>query len=229
LLSIQGVKARLVLSLALAACGARIDTDNPGSPDGRDFVPSGADADLGGSVPDAAPAGPIDAAPDNACGVASTQGDLGTITAAGSVTSQGQQGLNIYSLIAATPDTAADPAPDAIYIELWDNYGAFLNGTARTGTFPISGDELSYQTCGVCVFTLADVDPNNGPTHLLLATGGSVTVNAVSTTLGGALSVQVQGVAFQEVDAQNFQPVPGSSCTSPVSNARLDGTVASVN
>ena len=195
----------------LAGCFARAGGDGD-SPDAAGPLP----------IPDAA----ADAAPivvDNACGVATDQGDVGTLAADARVRNQGSTSRKIYRLGAPTPRTENDPRPDVIFIELWENFGAFAGTTAHPGTFPIAGPELDYQTCGVCVFTLADVDDDNGATRILFATAGQVTVNAVGPAAGTAVSVEVESVVFQEVD-QEFQPV-GSNCPSPLQHGQLDGVI----
>jgi hypothetical protein len=215
--SLVGVVAVLAAAGGCAARAELADDDDGGGPDAG-FVPDPPDAAPG---PDATPA----VAPDNACGVASTLGDLGTLAATAQIQAQGQTALRVYSLAAPTPATAQAAAPDVVYIELWDNYGVFANGAAQPGTYVIAGDELSYATCGVCVFALADFQPMANPLRILQATAGTVTVHAVGTAPGAPLAVEVQGVQFQEVDAAMFQPVPGTSCTSPLAHGRLDGLV----
>jgi hypothetical protein len=225
-----GDSPRIVVAVALAlagGCGARIDADpgNGGAPDARELSPSD---DVDARVtPDGAPSGPADAAADNACGVPATQGDLGTLVAAAELREQGDNdnGEYIYSLAATTPASAAamDPQPDAIYVELWDNYGGFGDAPAAPGTYPIAGDELSYQTCGVCVFVLADVNDDGQANRILMAVSGTVTVLAVSPAAGSAVEVAIEDVTFTEVD-DNFEPL-ASGCTSPIARGELDGTL----
>jgi hypothetical protein len=74
------------------------------------------------------------------------------------------------------------------------------------------------------VFVLADVTMD-GPTRLLEATTGTVTVTAVSPDVGTALAIEVDGATFQEVSADDFSPVPGSDCASPLARAALAGTL----
>ena len=213
--------AEVVAVIALATgCAARAEStgDDDDPPDGD---PGTFDEPDAAALPDAAPA----VAPDNACGVASTLGDLGALAATAQIGAQGDSGLRIYSLGAPTPATAQTATPDVVYIELWDNYGVFANSVAQPGTYVIAGAELSYATCGVCVFALADFAEMGGPARILQATAGTVTVHAVATGPGAPLAVEVQGVQFQEVDAAMFQPVPGSTCTSPLAHGRLDGVV----
>jgi hypothetical protein len=210
-----GVAAAVALT---AGCGATVD--GPGA----ELEPVGPDADEGpGPVPtaDAAPT----VAADNACGVAATQGDVGSLVAFAAVANQGDTDRLVYSLAAPTPATAGEAAPDVLYLELWDGYGAFRDGSVQPGTYMIAGEETSYATCGVCVFTLADLVSDNGPARILQATAGIAIVHAVGAAPGATVAVEVQDVVFQEVDAQEFQPV-GSSCPSPLAHGRLDGVLA---
>src|SRR5204862_149930 len=86
-----------------------------------------------GEVPDAAAM----VAADNACGVASTQGNLGMLTGQAGAGPQGTTTQMTYSVSAETPSTASQATPDVVYVELWDNYGIYAGGPAHTGTFTI--------------------------------------------------------------------------------------------
>lgn len=203
--------------LVVAACGARVDGAGVDPPDAGP-----PDVDARPDPPDA-----TTVVPDNACGVPQDQGDLGTLAAAGDARSQGGTANFVYTLGSYTPASIDTAAPDAVYVELWDNYGAFLGRHATPGTYEITGDELSYATCGVCVFTLADV-ANGNATRILEATGGTITIYAVSPSVNAPLSVEVDDVTFQEVSPQDYTPL-ASSCPSPLDRARLDGTVATLS
>jgi hypothetical protein len=216
--SLVGVVAAIALA---TGCAARAEGSFDDDDDRPDADPGIFDEPDARPLPDGAPA----VAPDNACGVAASLGDLGALTATAQLATQGQSSLRIYSLGAPTPATAQTATPDVVYIELWDNYGAFANTVAQPGTYVIAGPELSYATCGVCVFALADVTDMAGPARILQATAGTVTVHAVAAAPGAPLAVEVQGVQFQEVDPAMFQPVQGSTCTSPLAHGRLDGVV----
>jgi hypothetical protein len=206
------------LVLVLAACGARVDAgaDDTFEHDRPDAAPSPADA-------------PISVA-DNECGVAETQGELGTLAAAGSARVQDPDvpDLLVYALVAATPATAMDAEPDAIYVELWDGYGVFADGNSEPGTYAIAGEELDYATCGICVFTLADLDPDDGASHVLQAVSGALEVRAVSPDVDAPLAVELHGVRFREVDPDDFSPV-NSDCESPVDRAALEATLESID
>src|ERR1700710_1601817 len=85
-----------------------------------------------------------------ACALPAMNPDTGslTATAAQRCNVSGSQGAaHWYRLAAALPAGAMD----FIQIELWDNTGPFVGTTVHTGTFPISGVDADYSTCGVCV------------------------------------------------------------------------------
>lgn len=181
-------------------------------------------------TPDAAAQNTPDAAPmvtDNACGVASDQGDLGMLSgAAGSQTQSSTTTQRVSFVEAVSPLTASQATPDVVYVELWDGYGAFTGAAAHAGTFTIAGAETDYDTCGVCVLMLADV-ANNTPTKLLLATSGTVTITSVGTATGQTTEATVTNASFVEISQQNndYQPVVGSNCPSPISHVELRGTL----
>jgi hypothetical protein len=219
------VRSVLPVLLLIAACEARLE--GPGTLDREGLGPDAAVVTQG---PDAAIAQP-DAAPavaaDNACGVASTQGNLGTLMGQSSVAQQGTTTSMIYSVGADSPLTANQMARDVIYVELWDGFGAFAAGPARTGTFTISGDETDYDTCGVCVLVLANY-ANNTAAKMLAATSGTVTVTSIGTAAGQTTAVTLTNISFTEIALQadqTYQAVAGSTCTSPISNAALSGTL----
>ena len=183
-----------------AGCGAQLG-DGLGPADasvGLDALRRYGDAPL-----DAAPDGPP-IAPDNACDVPSSQGDLGALTASAIVTGPAPF---IYDLEVTTPASAGAPAPDQIIVELWDGFGAFLNTTVAPGTYQISGDDTSYETCGICVLELANVDSSDTPTHMLIAQTGTVIVHAVGTTVGAELDAEVTDATFEEIDPSSYAPI----------------------
>lgn len=212
--------------MLVAACHAELAaTSSPSTgPDAGHQAPP-----VDARSPDAA----IDAvtvAADNACGVPDPQGELGTLSGLALVAPQSpttNAAPWIYAIGAPSPESAQQMVADWAYVELWDGYGAFTGASAHPGTFPITGDETSYDTCGICVFTLAN-DGNGSigsAAHLLLATSGTVIVHAVGATSGSPLQVEVQGATFQEIDPISYAPVMTSSCPSQVSHVALDGVV----
>ncbi|HVV82167.1 MAG TPA: hypothetical protein VHE35_03780 [Kofleriaceae bacterium] len=78
------------------------------------------------------------------------------------------------------PLEAAEPS-DLLDLELWNGFGG-LSGGFAPGNYPISGDELAFNTCGVCVMLHTNVSQQNtmGDGDYF-ATGGSITLTAVGT------------------------------------------------
>lgn len=215
----------LALVLALAA-GCEASLGGPGEQRGPQALQPDAEtaaADAAPSLPDA-PA----VAADNACGVASDHGDLGMLTAtAGSVLQNGSTTARTHYLDVPTPATATQTTPDILTVELWDDYGVFEGGAARTGTFTLTGDEADYDTCGACVLLAANVAANV-PSKLLLATSGTVTVTSIGTATGQMTQATITNATFVEIafdQTAGWQTVAGSACPSPIANAVLRGTL----
>ncbi|HUS30203.1 MAG TPA: hypothetical protein VMZ53_16965 [Kofleriaceae bacterium] len=214
-----------VLVCLLAACGARIggddSDDNSARPDAS--ISRSPDAGMQQQQPDAAPV-----VMDNACGVAQNQGDLGNLTGfAGTQLQDGSTTQRIRWVGSETAATANQASPDVLYVELWDGFGAFTGGAARTGTFTISGNETDLDTCGVCVMMLANVT-NNTPAKTLVATSGTVTITSVGTTAGQMTQATVTNASFTEVTCNQTNGctnVAGSTCTSPISHGDVRGTL----
>jgi hypothetical protein len=213
----------LVLLVVLTACSARLGSG------GSESVEIGPDARTA-TESDAAPASGLDGsavAANNACGVALVQGDLGSLSGEAGIDPQETGTDNIYYIQVETPLSASDPAPDVVLVELWDGFGGFTGGKVRTGTFPITGEDLDYDTCGICVLMLADV-ANNTPAKLMLATAGTVTITSVATAVGQKTQLSVADASFVEIEDvpnQGFEPVADSSCASPISNVVLADTI----
>lgn len=113
--------------------------------------------------------------------------------------------------------------PDLIAIELWDGYGAFMDGDAMTGNFAIEGDETAVATCGVCIYVYADATLADGAIvdseKDYIATGGSITIDSIDGNFTGSAT----GLTFTEIDQtdENGAALPGG-CTTAVSSATFD-------
>lgn len=220
------VRSLLLAVPLLAGCEASLG----GASGNEQRGPQALQPDAGTAAADAATPtadAPV-AAVDNACGVASDHGNLGMLTAtAGSVAQSGSTTLRTHYLDAPTPATATQTTPDVLMVELWDDYGAFAGGPARTGTFTLAGNETDYDTCGVCVLLAANVAANV-PSKLLLATAGTVTVTSIGTGTGQTTQATITNATFVEIafdQTAGWQTVAGSTCPSPIANAVLRGTL----
>jgi len=138
------------------------------------------------------------------CLISGNYADLG---AKSGTTSQGPTTMTIV----------LDPGPprDSFFLKLTTGKGVFAGGLA-TGTFPITGAELSTTTCGLCVNIIADIVTMQGPTKFYFATAGSVTLTSHTPPVG-----TLTNVTFQEVTVSGA-PV-NSGCTSMISAMQFSG------
>ncbi len=193
----------------LAGCAGQSPT---GSSDGTTDGTSG---------PDASGNPGADATPAAQC-VFDDVADAGTLPAlkAQHCNQSGTMGLKKWYRLSAT--VAGTPGR-IVQLELWDGLGAFAGGAVRTGTFPITGAETDYATCGVCVRAIGDKGAADAKKYF--ATGGSVQVTAAGAA-GTPLSAVITGVTLAEVDAMDKRVAGG--CTASVAHVQIDGTSTDV-
>lgn len=188
----------------LLACGGGGDV---GAPDGRppptiDAMTApdaptdrGLDAADAADAPvDARPDAPVDAAPDaplDAAPDALPQNPACTIAASlGTITPRSPQVSSVPGPpreVRYVDPLDASSVPDVFKLYLIEGRGAFAAGIA-TGTFPLSGPETAYATCGACVEIFSDVDASNNFAAFYLARAGSLTLTSVTPRLTGTLS-----------------------------------------
>ncbi|MEW5849637.1 MAG: hypothetical protein AB2A00_12535 [Myxococcota bacterium] len=118
-----------------------------------------------------------------------------------------------------------DGGEDYVVLALYPGYGAFAGGTVTTGTFELTGEDLNYATCGICVLLSTEYDADTGSfLDDYFATGGSVTLNSVEGNLTGSLS----NVTFQQVtidpDTYESSPHP-SGCQSGITATSFDAPI----
>jgi hypothetical protein len=179
------MRALLVLSIVLAACG--------GSPDSTGG---------GGACPamDATDAGDLTALAAQRCNV---PGSMGT--------------RNWYRLSAMLPGGV-----DVVQVELWPDRGAFRGGPVQPGTYQLSGADLDYATCGVCLRALAD---RGLPTEReYFAIAGTVEVTAVGSTADAPFVATVLDASFAEVDSDHSEIESG--CSVDLERVQISGSVA---
>ncbi len=119
-----------------------------------------------------------------------------------------------------------DAAPDALDISLYSGSGVFSSGIAP-GTYPLTGSELNYATCGICILGFTDLDAEGYATDLYFQTGGSVTISSVS----GQLQATLTNVTFETVDIASgtYESTPvGDGCTTSISSATVNSTMIDV-
>ena len=123
---------------------------------------------------------------------------------------------NWYRLSATLPDSS-----NVVQVELWPERGAFRGGPVRTGTFTLTGEDLSYATCGVCLRAAGDKGLDTEREYF--ATAGTVEVTQVSSTEGAPFVATVLDASFAEVDADRVEVDGG--CAVDLDRARISGAV----
>jgi hypothetical protein len=104
----------------------------------------------------------------------------------------------------------ADATPDLLGLELFKGFGPFTKGIT-TGTFPITGDDANYGTCGACLLIRTNLDTGTGEiADSYMATGGTITITALTPMVTGTLS----NVTFTHVtiDEKSFESTPVGDC-----------------
>ena len=105
-----------------------------------------------------------------------TGGDTTAVNSAGALTDANYEWAAI--LANNSPQVAL------LIMDFWEGYGVFAGAEGvHTGTFNITGDELSVADCGLCTFLYSDLTIQNGMItdagEIFFQTGGSVTLTAV--------------------------------------------------
>jgi hypothetical protein len=208
-----------VSSVSLAACG--------GSGSGDDVITT-----VDGRSIDSSSSAVIDA-PSGACAISTTSfGDKGMLAGTAGIFRPDTSNAALYSVEIGRALEAAAP-PDVVYVSLYNGFGPFGTEAAptpvRTGTFPLTGGEQSFATCGVCVVLSSNFVNGTGGDSDYMPTGGMVTINAVTPNVGGAVDVTLTNVTLQHViiDPANFATAAvGDGCTTSITNARMSGTLA---
>lgn len=146
-------------------------------------------------------------------------GDAGELTAMAAQRcnvpgSMGSQ--NWYRLVAQLPGS-----DDIVQLELWPNRGTFAGQAIGPGTYEITGDDLDFATCGICLRAMAD--KGGALQREMFAIGGTVTIEDVSAVADAPFSATIENAAFAEVDGDKV-PVDGG-CTMDVARVRTSGTL----
>jgi hypothetical protein len=206
-------------ALLLAGCPHRDPWPLGGDGDAADAAVISPPGD-GGVVtdpPDARPAGsPVDAAV--VVGPCDVPMRLGSLMLDGQAIAQGGP------MSGADPDVIyysaqldSDPKPDILAVELYKGFGAFTTGNITTGTFSLTGPELDYATCGVCVRVLTNVDVGAGGDYsqMYFQTSGTVQLSSVNGNIVGTLS---------DVRLEHVTLNPTTFETTPVNDGCVTGT-----
>jgi hypothetical protein len=129
-------------------------------------------------------------------------------------------------------DLNADDEPDLFEIDLYEGFGAFPgSGGIKTGSFTLSGDDLSFQNCGLCTQIYTNIGSDGSPADLYFATAGTVDLTSVGTPTGsnvstGTLSGSLSNVSFAHWDGSNDAAY--GDCTSSITSLMFSGTLEPV-
>lgn len=143
------------------------------------------------------------------------------------------QGVGSARFMGAGDVLNADALFDALDLEFYGGVGTFGSGiTAQNIT--LTGDELDYATCAMCVLVYADFDQNAGSgvdpvSQYYMATGGQVNITSTGTegsaATTGNLTLTATNLAFEHVtiDSSTFESTAvGDGCTTGLANVSFD-------
>lgn len=132
----------------------------------------------------------------------------------------------------AQPGTGDGDFGDVVEIQLYAGFGAFMDGGVVAGTYPLTGPEANYSSCGLCALIFADtaMDAMGNPDLSLFdqnrtyfQSGGSITLDNVPQ-LGDpephTLSGSISNVTFDHVniDMSNYDSTPVGDCTTSITS-----------
>ena len=183
-------------------------------------------------TPDA-PVVTIDAPP--ACEISSPDfGDKGAATMGGSEYSPGMaaNGNPAAPYVFMFAPLTATATPDAVFVEFYSGFAPFGTEAAPTplvpGTYQLTGDQLQYSSCGVCV-TASAKQTQSGNSGDFMATGGTVVVTAAGTAVGGTLTLKLTNVTFEQVTFNMGTSTPvANNCKTKLGNLTYTGTMEAV-
>jgi hypothetical protein len=194
-------------SLSLIACG---DDGGSGGPDAARID---------------APGGPDGAAE---CTISTPNfGDKGALTA-NSFFAADPDMPSLYKISFTAPLEPAQPQ-DVLFFEIYTGYDPFGTQQAPTpavaGTYQISGNQLQYADCSICL-TLGSNGDGTTIEDDFMATGGTVVITEVGTAAGGNLNVTLTNLTFEQVTFNGATSTPvGNGCVTAISNATYTGTM----
>ena len=116
---------------------------------------------------------------------------------------------------------------DAIQVDLYAGFGVF-SGAITPGTYQLAGDELNFATCGICVRLFTNVSSAGANDGTYMPTGGTLTITAAGTGVGGALTGSLSNLQFRHV---NIDPASGETtpaadtCSSALTSATFNATM----
>ena len=166
-----------------------------------------------------------------ACNISSPDfGDLGTVAMGFSsydagMAAGGFPAAPIVRLGAAL--TTATP-PDVVFVSFYSGFTPFGTDAAPTaavpGTYQLTGEQLQFSSCGVCVTATAKIT-QAGDGGQFMATGGSVKITTNGAAVGGTLAIELSNVTFEQATFSDMgvsTPV-GNGCTTKITKLVYSG------
>ncbi len=198
-----------VLSLSLVACGGDDD---------------------GTVTPIDAPVQNIDAAPVTCTVSTNSFGDAGALTGQAFFRAS-QANPALYQILALAPLEPTAPQ-DVLFVDLYTGYEPFGTEQAPTpvvpGTYPLTGAQTDYATCGTCVTISTNVNGQAFDDDYMV-TGGSLVISAVGDAIGETLTFSLSNLQLQHVtinEQTGATTAVGDGCTTALSAATFTATVA---
>lgn len=193
----------LLLSFALAACG------------GDDGISAVVDATR------------VDAPPPPCTISTPNFGDKGVLKAT-AYFSQNETNQDLYKISFTAALEPTEPQ-DIFFFEVFTGYEPF--GTeekptpAVAGTYPMTGNQLQYEDCSVCL-TLGTNADETGYEDDFMVTGGTVNITQIGVAVGQMLDVTFTDLTFEHVfiSSAHSEPV-GNDCVTAISNASFTGVL----
>jgi hypothetical protein len=133
---------------------------------------------------------------NGSCLTAANHGSLGSVTAPAAV----RDGTGFIDW--ALPLEPGAPPRDELDVALFEGHGVFKSGLAP-GTFALTGDELNFETCGLCVLVYENIEADTSYRGVYMATSGTVTLTSVTGTLAGTAA----NLKFQHVNIDQTSTV----------------------
>jgi hypothetical protein len=200
---------------------------------GLTFIACGSGSGNNTHPTDATRDAPVACTASSSYGAATLTDGSGYAFTAAEITTDGSNGF-VDANQGFNGNLNADAAPDSFEIDLYEGFGVWGSGSGiiTTGTFTLSGDDLSFQKCGLCIQIFTNIDADGAPVDLYFATGGTVTLTSVGTPTGsnvstGTLAGSLSNAMFADWDSGSADMAIGS-CTSSITSLSFSGALVPV-
>jgi hypothetical protein len=217
------------LSVTLVACGAATTKGTDAGTIITGGGTGGGNNTGGGSATGGGNGSTVDAGVDAGCTVSSSSfGALGAVMGVATYDNAMTATDPSDDIVAFETKLETGMPTDLLTVEFYASAGAFAandGGVITAGTYAITGDELNYATCGVCVRVLTNAT-TTAIDQAYMATGGLVTLTEVGSAVGGNFNVSVSNLTFRHVniDPMTFESTLASdTCASAVTSASYSG------